>query len=274
MFITSTLQTPVPPASPTLIQTEINDAIGTITLAHDSKRNALCERMVQEIIQALHQFKERGVRVTVLRARPGTKVWSAGHDVSELPQGGQDPLSWQDSLRTLIREVELFPGPVLALIEGGVWGGACELVFACDLVIATPEASFAATPAKLGVPYNVTGLLTFLNVAPPHIAKELLFTGRPMSAARLERQGVINAVVPAEHISAHVFEMARTIAHNAPLAVSVMKEQLRILAGANAVSPNDFERIQSLRRVVYNSHDYAEGIQAFMEKRSPHYQGE
>ena len=92
-------------------------------------------------------------------------------------------MSWQDSLRTLIREVELFPGPVVALIEGGVWGGACELVFACDMVVATPEASFAATPAKLGVPYNVTGLLTFLNVAPPHIAKEMLFTGRPMTAA-------------------------------------------------------------------------------------------
>ena len=270
----STLQAPTPPVGPTLIQTEINDTIGTITLNHNSKRNALSECMVQEIIQALHQFKERGVRVSVIRAQPGTKVWSAGHDVSELPQGGQDPLSWQDSLRTVIREVELFPGPVLALVEGGVWGGACELVFACDLVIATPEATFAATPAKLGVPYNVTGLLTFLNVAPPHIAKEMLFTGSPMSAARLERQGVINAVVPSEHITAHVFEMARTIAHNAPLAVSVMKEQLRILSSANAVSANDFERIQSLRRVVYNSHDYAEGIQAFKQKRPPHYQGD
>ena len=259
---------------PSLILTEVNDGIGTITLHHEAKRNALSEHMVQEMIQALEQFKQAEVRVAILRAAPGVKVWSAGHDVTELPAGGHDPLSWQDSLRTLIREVELFPGPVVALIEGGVWGGACELVFACDMVVATPEASFAATPAKLGVPYNVTGLLTFLNVAPPHIAKEMLFTGRSMTAARLERQGVINAVVPAEHITAHVFEMARTIAHNAPLAVSVMKEQLRILASANAVSPADFERIQSLRRVVYNSHDYAEGIQAFKEKRLPHYHGD
>lgn len=274
MHTTSPLQVSATPTDPTRIQTEINDAIGTITLDHPSKRNALSEQMVQEIIQALHQFKAQGVRVTVIRAAPGARVWSAGHDVSELPEGGQDPLSWQDSLRTVIREVELFPGPVVALIEGGVWGGACELVFACDMVIATPEATFAATPAKLGVPYNVTGLLTFLNVAPPHIAKEMLFTGSPMNAARLERQGVINAVVPSEHITAHVFDMARTIAHNAPLAVGVMKEQLRILSSANAVSANDFERIQSLRRVVYNSHDYAEGIQAFKQKRPPHYQGD
>lgn len=263
-----------PMQGPAQILTDISDGIGTITLHHEAKRNALSEHMVQEMIQAFNQFKQADVRVAILRALPGIKVWSAGHDVTELPAGGHDPLSWQDSLRTLIREVEVFPGPVIALIEGGVWGGACELVFACDMVVATPEATFAATPAKLGVPYNVTGLLTFLNVAPPHIAKELLFTGRPMTAARLERQGVINGVVPAEHIGAHVFEMARTIAQNAPLAVSVMKEQLRILAGANAVSPGDFERIQSLRRVVYNSQDYAEGIQAFKEKRLPHYHGE
>lgn len=257
-----------------LIIAEIQDGIGTITLNYQLKRNALSEELVHEVASSFETFKAEGVRVAILRAQAGAKVWSSGHNVAELPLGGRDPLGWQDPLRMLIREVEAFPAPVIALIEGGVWGGACELVFACDMIIATPEATFAATPAKLGVPYNATGLLTFLNTAPPHIAKELLFTGRPMTAARLERQGIINHVIAAEEISAFTQEIAQAMARNSPLAIGVMKEQLRILAAAHALSPADFERIQGLRRVVYNSRDYAEGIHAFMEKRPPVYLGE
>ncbi|HET7776443.1 MAG TPA: methylmalonyl-CoA decarboxylase [Azospira sp.] len=257
-----------------LILSHIAEGIGTITFNYDLKRNALSEALAAEISAALTGFEAAGARVAIIRGQPGAKVWSAGHSVDELPQGGRDPLGWQDSLRMVIRDIEAFPGPVLAQVGGSVWGGACELVFACDLIVATPEATFAATPAKLGVPYNASGLLTFLNTLPMHLAKELLFTGSPMSAVRLERQGVVNHLVPAGEIDAFTHELARGMAHNAPLSISVIKEQLRILAGAHALSPQDFERIQGLRRVVYNSADYAEGIQAFKSKRKPIYRGQ
>ncbi|KAB2921880.1 MAG: methylmalonyl-CoA decarboxylase [Dechloromonas sp.] len=256
-----------------MIITRIDGAVGIITLDHEAKRNALSERLVDGIIGALAEFTRQDVRCAVLRAAPGVKVWSAGHDVSELPAGGFDPLGWRDPLRHLIRELENFRAPIIAMIEGSVWGGACETVLACDLIVATPEASFAATPAKHSVPYNVSGLLTFLNAAHIHIAKEMLFTAQPIPATRLERMGIINHLAPADGIEAFTYDMARTIAANAPLSIAVMKEQLRILAGAHTMSPQDFERIQGLRRVVYNSHDYAEGITAFKEKRKPRFEG-
>jgi methylmalonyl-CoA decarboxylase len=225
------------------------------------------------VVAALSECARREVRCAVLRAAPGVKVWSSGHDVSELPVGGVDPLGWRDPLRHLIRELENFPAPIIAMIEGSVWGGACETVLACDLIIATPEATFAATPAKHGVPYNVTGLLTFLNAAHIHIAKEMLFTAQAIPASRLERMGIINHVVPAPDIEEFTYATARQIVQNAPLSISVMKEQLRILAAAHTMSPHDFERIQGLRRVVYNSHDYAEGINAFKAKRQAKFRG-
>jgi methylmalonyl-CoA decarboxylase len=160
------------------------------------------------------------------------------------------------------------------MVEGGVWGGACETVFACDLVVAAPGATFAVTPARLGVPYNVSGMLTFLNASSMRIAKEMAFTARPISAERAERLGMVNHVVPADDLEAFCIAIARDIAANAPLSVSVMKEQLRILAGAHPMSPQGFERIQGLRRLVYDSHDYREGTLAFKEKRTPRFRGE
>jgi methylmalonyl-CoA decarboxylase len=256
------------------IRTRIEGKIGEITLAHDRKRNALSEALVGEILAALAEFRAGKARAVVLRAAAGAKVWSAGHDVAELPTGRRDPLGWDDPLRNLVREIESFPAPVIAMIEGGVWGGACETVFACDIVIAAPDATFAITPARLGVPYNVSGVLNFFNAANLHIVKEMAFTADPLGAERAEWLGLVNHVVPAQEIEAFTFAMAARIARNAPLSISVMKEQLRILAGAHPMSPQGFERVQGLRRAVYDSRDYREGIAAFMERRQPVFTGE
>ena len=107
-----------------LIRTAMQDNVGFVTLDNPEKRNALTESLVQELIAALAQFRTSRVRVVILRAQPGTAVWSAGHDVAELPQTERDPLGWDDPLRNVIREIEVFPAPVVAMIEGGVWGGA------------------------------------------------------------------------------------------------------------------------------------------------------
>ena len=253
--------------------TTIEDSIGTIMLNHGQKRNALSQPLIADILEALEAFRQQNLRVIILRAQEGATVWSAGHDVSELPQGHRDPLGWDDPLRRLIREVENYPAPIIAMIEGSVWGGACEVAFACDLVIAADDTTFAITPAKLGVPYNLSGLLTFMNAISLHIVKEMAFTGSPMKAVRAERLGMVNHIVSRQELQRHTYEIAKQIVRNSPLSIAVMKEELNLLANAHDLSPLMFERIQSLRRVVYNSQDYQEGIRAFLEKRTPTFTG-
>jgi methylmalonyl-CoA decarboxylase len=194
--------------------------------------------------------------------------------VRELPTGGRDPLAWNDPLRMLIRRIEEFPAPVIALVEGSVWGGACEVALSCDLVIATPEVTLAITPAKLSVPYNVTGLLTFMNRMPLTLVNEMAFTGEPITAQRAHAQGVINHLVPKGEINEFVIDFAMRVAKNAPLSVTAMKRSIGILAAAKALPPIIFEQIQGQRRLVWDSNDYKEGIAAFLERREPNYKGE
>lgn len=256
------------------VLTHIKNSIGTIVLNHSEKRNALSEALIAEIIAALEDFRARNIRTVVLRAAAGVTVWSAGHDVSELPDRGRDPLGWSDSLRVLVRAIQEFPAPIIALIEGGVWGGGCEVAMACDILVATPDATFAITPAKLGVPYNLGGVLTLMNMIPLPVAKEMLFTAQPIPIAQALNLGMINYIKLKQEIEDFVYSIATQIVANSPLSIAVMKEELRLLSGAHAVTPELFERIQGLRRIVYDSHDYQEGLNAFREKRRPQFTGQ
>ncbi|WP_263771883.1 methylmalonyl-CoA decarboxylase [Propionivibrio soli] len=256
-----------------LIITEKRDSTGIITLDHADKRNALSEALIQEIIAALDGFRALDIRAVILRAQPGVKVWSAGHDVNELPDGGRDPLGWNDPLRILIRAIQEYPTPIIGLVEGSVWGGACEVAMACDILVATPESTFAITPAKLGVPYNLGGLMTLVNMIPLPIVKEMLFTAQPIPSEQAFNLGIINYMKPADEIETFVVDMATRIGKNSPLSISVMKDALRLLSSAHAVTPDLFERIQGMRRIVYDSADYREGIRAFREKRKPDFSG-
>jgi methylmalonyl-CoA decarboxylase len=125
----------------------------------------------------------------------------------------------------------------------------------------------------LGLPYNLGGVLTLLNAVPLPVAKEMLFTAAPIPASQALNLGIINYIKMADEIEDFVYRMARGITVNAPLAISVMKEELRLLAGARSITPELFERIQGLRRIVYDSRDYQEGISAFRGKRRPKFRG-
>ena len=259
---------------PGILHEIIDDKIGIITLNRISKRNALSKSLLAELCEQLDRFRELRVKVVILRAAPGTKVWSAGHDVSELPLGHVDPLGYNDPLETTLRALQKYPGPVIAMVTGAVWGGACDLAMTCDIAIGDPTCSFCMTPARLGVPYNSSGLIHFLGRVGLNIAKEMFFTASPVAAERAATLGLLNHLVPEAELEPFTLAMARQIASLSTAAIEVIKEQFRVLTMTRPMPAETFERIHSLRAAVYNSHDYAEAIRAFLEKRPPQLRGD
>jgi methylmalonyl-CoA decarboxylase len=256
-----------------MVDVVITDKIGVITFNNSMKQNALSKGLIADLCAALEDLRMQGSRVVILRAPAGASVFSSGHDVRELPTNGRDPLTYNDPLRRVIRTIELFPAPVIAMVEGSVWGGACELVMSCDLIVAGDDSTFAITPAKWGVPYNISGVQNFLNTGGMPLCKEMLFTAQPVAAKRLVEQGIVSHAVPRDQLETVTQAIAQQIAQNSPLVISLLKEELRLLSASHHLSPETFERVQALRRQVYDSQDYREGIRAFLEKRSPEFRG-
>ena len=257
-----------------LINTEINDDIGTICFNNDEKRNSLSKEMMNEFIAALELMLSEKVRALIIRANPGVTVWCAGLNISELPEPGNDPIFYHHPLEKIMRRIQKFPAPVIAMINGSVWGGGCDLSFVCDILIGTNMASFAITPAKIGVPYNTTGIVHFLNMVELNIAKEMFFTASPVSAEKAESLGILNHMVAEEGLEEFTYKMAAKIAANSPLSIAVIKEQLNIMGAARPINSEFYEKIDELRQTAYNSKDYKEGINAFFEKRKPQFIGE
>lgn len=251
------------------IKVEVEAKVATIRFSNYEKRNALSESLIEEVLHALDEFSIQDVRALIIRSDQKHKVWSSGHDITELPESSRDPLPADDPIEVLLARIQAFRAPVIAMVDGEAWGAACDLVMCCDIVYGDESCAFAITPAKLGLPYTASGISHFLSRMPLNVVNEMFCTALPLGADRANSIGIINELVAAENLEAKVCEVAHVIASRSPQAVSAFKAQVQMLAESYSLSPKTFERLQSIRRHVYLGSDYQEGIDAFLQKRSP-----
>lgn len=258
-----------------LVQKEIKDRICFIQMQNSKHLNCLSEEMCLDLIDALNYGYENDCVGIVIKAEVNRGVWSAGHDIKELPLDGRDPLEFYSPMEKLLRKVQDTPIPVIAYVDGTVWGGACDLCLSCDMIISSKNATFAITPAKIGIPYNASGILHFINQLGINKAREMFFLGMPIAAEDALNVGLINRVAELEDLEKVLEEQFLTpLRRNSVMSISAIKRQFRILSRASTViSAENFELINSYRAIVILNGDYKEGVRAFLEKRPPQFKG-
>lgn len=255
------------------IRTEVHGAIGTITIDHAARRNAMTAEMWRTLPEAFALLgHDSAVRVIILRGA-GEDAFVSGADISEFAQKRTPENAREYELfnERAYDAVRVCPKPVIAMIHGFCMGGGVGLAAGADLRVAADDAVFGVPAAKLGLGYPPRGLATLLSLIGPSHVKELFFTALRVPAQRALAMGLLNQVVPKADLEQHVLGLARTIADNAPLTIAAIKLTLAQLTGGPA--EQDPQAIAMAVQRCFDSEDYREGVRAFLDKRKPRFQG-
>ncbi len=248
------------------LRLEIEDAVATLTIDRPSKRNAMSFEMWSAVPRLLDKVAaDDAVRALVIR---GTDHFSAGADISEFATLRADAAGAERYGAAVLageRAIADLPKPTIAAIDGVCVGGGCEIALACDMRVAAPGARFGITPAKLGIVYNFTSTKQLVDVVGPAWARQILFTAEILDADTALRIGLVNELT--EDPVGRALELAATMAARAQVSVRGAK---RIIAKITEGEHEDDE-VRALYAESVQSADYAEGVAAFLEKRTPRF---
>ena len=247
------------------VRIEGGGAVRQVILARADKRNALDADMLAALTQAFTAPPADDERVVVVRAEG--KVFCAGLDLRERSGGTVGSAS----IEAMLHAIELYPLPVVAVVQGDAIAGGNELALHCDFVVASEAARFGMSLAKIGLAPTWFLAKRLLEVAGPVGAREMLLLGEPLPAQRMADLGLIHRCVPPEDLAATAQRLILHLAANAPLSLKAMKALLvRAMTFRDAIPHAD---VDALVAAASASADAREGIAAMLERRAPKFEG-
>ena len=253
---------------------EVDQGIGWLTFNNPAKHNALGLEMSQGATKALEAFAaDPAVRAVVLTGA-GEKAFVSGADISEFAQrraNSAQAAEYDSKTGGVHRAVRVFEKPTLAMIRGYCMGGGLALAAACDLRFCSEDSQFAIPAARLSIVYRGDFLRWVLELIGPSHTKDIVFSARRVKADEALQMGLVNRVLPAAELETAVREYCARLVDNAPLSLRGTKLGVDTLMQDPADrEPGLLDRITA---ECFDSADFKEGRQAFMEKRRPVWQG-
>jgi enoyl-CoA hydratase len=256
------------------ILTEIHDSIGILTINRPKVLNALDIPTTLDLEKAFAALEANAdVRVIVITGA-GERAFVAGGDIADLNsrQGLAHYQEFAEVIHRVFRRIEKSDKPTIAAVNGFALGGGTELLLAIDLRIAADSARLGLPEITLGLFPGAGGTQRIIRQIPLCRAKEIMFTGRHISAQEAVEIGLINRVVPKDQLMDEVMTMARTIAHKSPLVLKLLKRSL--LDGGDMPLSSALAHEQAVVSLVLDSADAHEGCSAFLEKRDATFTGQ
>jgi enoyl-CoA hydratase/carnithine racemase len=248
----------------------VSGSLGTLIIDNPTRRNAMTADMYEAVPAAVAELLSHAdIRVVVLRGT-GSEAFGAGSDISEFPTrrlGGQASV-YESAEHRAWQALDEIPLPVIAAIHGPCMGGGVAMALHCDIRIAADDATFAVPPARLGLAYPRRALVRLTDLVGPAATKLLLYTARVIDAEEALLLGLIQQIAPKQDLDAEVERLADKISALAPLTHRATKLTVDSIRDETLI-----EAASEAHDGCYDSADFREGIQAFLEKRPATFRG-
>jgi len=256
------------------VQTQ-NGSVVTITFDRPEMRNAMDFDTWASLAEELPRLAARDDVAAIVFTGAGTEAFAAGADIREFParrMGSEQGRVYQEAVVAALNAVLQCPRPTIAKIRGACVGGGLELAACCDLRVAADDARFGIPIARIGVLLGWRELQRLVQLVGPAVTADLLLTARLMDADEALRVGLITHRVAAGELDAYTDRLLESILSGSPLVHRTHKRMLNILLN-NPTLQNLSEEEEALPLTCFDSHDYKEGVDAFLNKRRPRFTG-
>jgi enoyl-CoA hydratase len=252
-----------------LVENTPYQGVHLIRLNRPKELNALNRRVMEELVDAM-QTLEADPSCVCIVLTGNEKAFAAGADIKEMAGNTAIEMQRIDQFTRwdLLKKIKK---PIIAAVSGFALGGGCELAMLCDMIIASESAQFGQPEIKIGVMPGAGGTQRLTRAVGKALAMEMVLTGRFITAAEALGAGLINKIVPVEIYLQEALKFAAEIAKMPPLALQLAKESVLRAFETSLEEGLYFERKNFY--LLFASEDQKEGMQAFIEKRQPNWQG-
>jgi len=254
------------------VRVEWDGELAVVTIDRQEKLNALNADVMGELAGVFESLAADGAVRAVILTGAGGRAFVAGADIAELAR--MEPIGAARLSREgqrVFEKIERCPKPVIAAVGGYALGGGCELALACHLRIASSSARFGLPEVGLGIIPGYGGTVRLARAVGLSHATEMILTGEPIDAARAREIGLISAVVEPDTLLLEAKKLARRVTKNGPLAVRLALES--IYRGVDMASAEALDLESALFGLLASTEDMKEGMEAFLEKRTPGFRG-